>query len=286
MDFFTKHFLSTPRRMKASPTVASIGHVKKTRKSVVNHPFQSINFSFVLEGSGFYVLDGMRHPVQAPKLIHQWPDAHMHYGPDETWVELFFVYPKAHLDDFIAMGLFRPGEWGYPLLDEAELKRSLPSFLQCLLHEESADVIDLRSLEFLLKSRLPPKGGRSRHHPVVQEALHRMARELEQPFSLEDFLKETPISSSSFRRYWARTMKEAPHGHHLNLRLNEAARRLAETDDRISTISHQIGIDDPLYFSRRFRKRFRLSPREYRHRFNPNLPQTGSPGMIDRAGGT
>jgi len=48
------------------------------------------------------------------------------------------------------------------------------------------------------------------------------------------------------------------------LRLREAAALLRETGDRIKRIARAVGYDDPLYFSRLFRKEFKASPKSFR----------------------
>ena len=45
-----------------------------------------------------------------------------------------------------------------------------------------------------------------------------------------------------------------------------AKQRLERTSDSVQQIALEIGFDDPLYFSRRFKHRVGVSPREYRER--------------------
>ncbi len=47
-------------------------------------------------------------------------------------------------------------------------------------------------------------------------------------------------------------------------RLTLASRLLKSTNDSIGAISAATGFADPFYFSRMFKDRFQLSPREYR----------------------
>ncbi|WP_175501209.1 helix-turn-helix domain-containing protein [Poseidonocella pacifica] len=49
-------------------------------------------------------------------------------------------------------------------------------------------------------------------------------------------------------------------------RMQEARRRLAYTRTTIANIAYELGFDDPSYFSRRFRKHFGQSPKQYRAR--------------------
>ena len=49
-----------------------------------------------------------------------------------------------------------------------------------------------------------------------------------------------------------------------NYRLGQARRLLAETDEPIATVAQRVGYDDPLHFSRDFRKHVGLSPSAFR----------------------
>lgn len=51
-------------------------------------------------------------------------------------------------------------------------------------------------------------------------------------------------------------------------RMNMAARLLAETDLKINEIAGMVGIDNPNYFSTQFKRKFQLSPMEYRKDFS------------------
>ena len=49
----------------------------------------------------------------------------------------------------------------------------------------------------------------------------------------------------------------------ISLRL-EQAMRLLQTDMRVKDVAHAVGYDDPLYFSRLFRRHYGCSPSEAR----------------------
>lgn len=67
--------------------------------------------------------------------------------------------------------------------------------------------------------------------------------------------------SAVFREATGTTLVDYLH----QLRLDRAARLLKETDRSIAAIATDVGFSDQSYFGRRFRRRFRMTPVEYRH---------------------
>ena len=59
----------------------------------------------------------------------------------------------------------------------------------------------------------------------------------------------------------------SPIDHLLNLRLEKGARRLRDGSESIIEIAVGCGFGDGNYFSKMFRRKFGVSPRDYRKRF-------------------
>lgn len=78
-----------------------------------------------------------------------------------------------------------------------------------------------------------------------------------------------------FKKY----TNQSIHQYLIDVKLNAAKEFLRTGKHQIKDIAFLVGFDDPLYFSRIFKKRFRLSPVEYLHSFktsqskNINAPQ-------------
>lgn len=56
----------------------------------------------------------------------------------------------------------------------------------------------------------------------------------------------------------------------LKYRINMAQKMLYTSDAPVQQIAHAVGIDDPFYFSRVFKKQFGIPPKEYREKFINN----------------
>ncbi len=102
----------------------------------------------------------------------------------------------------------------------------------------------------------------------VEDAYDRMVAYIESHFrenvlSVEDLSQELGYSSSYiftiFRRHGTSFTKLLT-----SFRMAEAKKLLANPDNRMSQIAHEIGYDDPYYFSHCFKRFYGVSPQEYR----------------------
>ena len=82
--------------------------------------------------------------------------------------------------------------------------------------------------------------------------------------SIEDYARSRNMSVSWFQRSFKQIVKHSPMQYILTIRMNNAASLLDATDYSISEISAIVGYDNPLYFSRVFKKQKGVSPSEYR----------------------
>jgi AraC-like DNA-binding protein len=74
------------------------------------------------------------------------------------------------------------------------------------------------------------------------------------------------LSLSHFSALFRAVTGDPPRRYLTRVRMERARRSLAGTGHAIKTISHQLGFDDPLYFSRVFRSVTGMSPSEFRRR--------------------
>ena len=85
-----------------------------------------------------------------------------------------------------------------------------------------------------------------------------------EPISIGEYAKSRNMSVSWFQRKFKQIVNHTPMQYLLIIRLNNAASLLETTDYSIAAISAIVGYEDPLYFSRIFRKQKGLSPSDFR----------------------
>ena len=84
------------------------------------------------------------------------------------------------------------------------------------------------------------------------------------PISIDEYARETHVSTSWFIRNFKACTGFTPMQYILSKRIYNAEVLLRDTDYNIAEISRIVGYDNPLYFSRVFRKTKKMSPSEYR----------------------
>ncbi|MFC5704160.1 helix-turn-helix domain-containing protein [Cohnella faecalis] len=100
----------------------------------------------------------------------------------------------------------------------------------------------------------------------VQWIADYMISHYDKSLSIEELSKMANMSSATLRRLFKQHTGKTPSDFLLELRMAVAAKRIVETDERISDIAYKVGIQDPNYFTRVFKKNFGVTPYTYRER--------------------
>ncbi len=82
--------------------------------------------------------------------------------------------------------------------------------------------------------------------------------------TLDNIARAAHLSTSFFSRKFRQDTGYAPIAYFNHLRIQKACQLLHFSDLRINEVASQLGMDDPFYFSRLFRKQMGVSPVEYR----------------------
>lgn len=85
-----------------------------------------------------------------------------------------------------------------------------------------------------------------------------------QDISLDDIADHAMISKSTVLNLFHKYLHITPISYLINYRLNEAALLLSKTEKKVIAISNETGYNNVDYFCRLFKKRYKLTPTEYR----------------------
>ena len=163
--------------------------------------------------------------------------------PELAGIKLGFLSastPLAHLLEYI-VGLFvqgPPEEW---------MARSLARQLlsECLRFEQRSEMYD---------HGVPPELERVKQY---------IAFHLHQPLSLRDLVEFSHLSASTVGRMFRQYLHTTPVLWILRMKMERAKMLLSTRHNTVAEVGAQVGIPDPYYFSKCFKKVTRCSPREY-----------------------
>ncbi len=82
-------------------------------------------------------------------------------------------------------------------------------------------------------------------------------------FKVDDICEEIGMSRSSLFRKIKALTKMSPNNFIRSLRLKKAAHYIENSDYSIAEISYKVGFSDPSYFSKQFKKYFKIPPSDY-----------------------
>lgn len=107
--------------------------------------------------------------------------------------------------------------------------------------------------------RIPPT--------VVKGRLDKAAGYIQQNYAgavnLKDIASAARMSPSHLEHQFREHLGISPVHYLINLRLNHALRLMENTDLKLVVVAERVGITNPYYFSRLFKKHYGLSPRAY-----------------------
>lgn len=105
----------------------------------------------------------------------------------------------------------------------------------------------------------------------IESAIHYFNINYNKPITIEEYTSNHSISENWFINRFKNSMKVTPMQYILQLRIQAAKTYLENTDKNITEIANAVGYDNPLYFSRLFKKNTGLSPKEYRKKISSKL---------------
>lgn len=248
--------------------------LKTSEKLPTHRPRGRLDFQliYIASGKGEFYFNGKKEIVTAGNMVIYRPkeeQRYYYYGVDQT--EVYWV----HFTGNNVKNILRK----YGISDEKhtiytgtslEYKRIFTSIINelmfCKNDYEELCVYHLMELLILIH-RLPVEKPRKRNLAIMQkmeEAVDFFSSNYNSPISIDDYAHSHNFSISWFIQSFKQYTGTTPAQYILFLRISNAKNLLENTSYNISEISQAIGYENPLYFSRIFKKQSGLSPSEYR----------------------
>lgn len=132
------------------------------------------------------------------------------------------------------------------------------------LVDDDGDLVGLASVSYDLRSASARDDARDDPHQRLQAAIDLARRRFAEPVKVGELADAAGLSLPQLDRALRRTLGLSPKQLLLRARLDEAMRRLDDTDLPIATIASECGYYDQSSFTRQFRRATGLTPGTYR----------------------
>jgi len=97
-----------------------------------------------------------------------------------------------------------------------------------------------------------------------RRTINRLSDAVEENISLSELASEAGLSPYHFARAFKKSVGMAPHQYQIHLRMELAQSLLVSSPLMIGEVAQKVGYNDLSYFTRLFRRRFGVTPRDYR----------------------
>ena len=132
------------------------------------------------------------------------------------------------------------------------------------LLDESGGVVGIVAVSYDLRSGVGSSADSDGRHSRLQAAIDLARRRYAEPVRVDELAAAAGLSLSQLDRALRRTLGVSPKQLLLRARLDEAMRRLDDTDLPIATIASECGYYDQSSFTRQFRRAVGMTPGVYR----------------------
>ena len=227
---------------------------------------------FILHGRGTLIVGGEARVLNKGDVFLLYADEEYEYYPDPTdpWAYIWVDFSSnATQDLFACCGLSIEN----PVIHVNDLA-SIMSHLK-LLYEayDASDLQELRCAAYFMlilgeliknaeRKTLSGVSSFKQHH--IRNIVAYINNNFRLPLTIREIAVANQISTSRMMTLFAELVGISPIAYLNCFRVATACEILRTTDIPIGKVAGMVGVEDPLYFSRLFRKCKGMSPREYR----------------------
>jgi AraC-like DNA-binding protein len=228
-----------------------------------------------LRGHGFVQVNGRDWEVGPGQIAWIYNHhANTHWPADGSPWEMYWIRVDGPHMDQIYKTLTAPGSPVFAGIDVNaagaiyrrifRIMRSRSIAMEASLHAEVAAII--RQLFTARHSANPSATSKSEIPMTLHKPMEAMRLYYDRPLRIAELAGLAGMSVSNFFRHFKAATGTSPIDWLKRERINQAKRRLIETDDSIAKIAEETGYYDQFYFSRDFKRVTLVAPSEYRQR--------------------
>jgi len=255
--------------------VTASGHRKPTPNRMVETERPNgrgdYQLLYIASGKVHFYFSGQKQIVSKGNMIlfrPGEPQIYYQQGPDKPeiyWVHFtgsdveqildYYQIPKGQ--NVFYAGTKPDYQWLYnQMIKELQLRR---------INFEDAMVLNLQHIFLTINRYLREKDKIGTEMlAVIDHATHYFYENYNRNIVIEDYAKEHNVTSHWFTQSFKKITKSTPMQYIISLRITSAMNMLDNTDYSMARIAEAVGYDNPMYFSRIFKKHTGMSPSDYK----------------------
>ena len=227
---------------------------------------------YVASGKAHFFFNDEEQIVSAGHMVLYLPRQEQHYDyygkdkPEVYWVHFTGSNVRnilKHFDIPMDGNVFYSGA---PSAYQQLFKEMIHELQSCRVGYQELLEMYLRQIFLVIqRTRMEQK---PTVNSYIQEEMEHAMRHFQEHYNeaivIEDYAQSRGMSVSWFLRNFKQATNTSPMQYVLNLRISNAVSLLESTDYNVTEIGAIVGYDNPLYFSRIFKKQKGVSPSDYR----------------------
>lgn len=236
---------------------------------------KSYMIHYVTEGKGIFTINGKTYQLKKGDAFLMCPGEQIYYEADKKnpWCYAWIGMQGVKVESYLKKTAFANSPIiHYSKDDQLSLlyiklqkayssdSRSRELLVNCVLYE---------ILHFLINSVPNEKSYKDHNEKIyLNKIISYCAINIDKQIKVSELAQYLGLDRSYLTRLFKSEMKISLKDYILKTKIDEANDLLKNTDLPINVISRSVGFDDPLYFSRIYKEKQKISPKNYRNENN------------------
>ncbi|GAF11863.1 two-component response regulator [Bacillus sp. JCM 19046] len=238
---------------------------------------EKIVFQYTLSGLGKLTYENKEYDIGKHQAFFvSVPSDHRYYFPPDSNENWEFIYVTMEGSEAIRMHEHILKKYG-PVLSIQREAEPIRLLLKLLSETAAGDIHNSyigsqKAYEFMTSMlHFLEAPSKKRLKAPIANAVQYIEEKAADPIHLEDIAHHVGLSKYYFIKQFKIELNITPMHYVTIVRMKKAAYLLAQTDDTIAEVAHQVGIDDPNYFTKLFKKTVGVSASKFRKNEDTHL---------------
>lgn len=229
---------------------------------------------FIFQGKGFYQIDGQTHLLHEEQafLIPANTNTYYYADANDPYAYVWVAFGGGKADDYLSQ---TPLSSHHPVCDLHVPAMQFRTLAEQIMEAKELKISnDIKRVGFLYQilAKLIASGQKNNQGSIPLNYPAETYAEYAQQYielnydriTVTDIVNHVGLNRSYLYTVFKRRFQVSPQEYLITYRMNKATELLLSTDKTITDISHSVGYEDSLTFSKTFKKQFGKSPKNYR----------------------